>query len=249
MTITLAPMPRARDRQAAPAPAVTGDDKVLACQQDVGGAHDAVDGRLAGAIAVIEEMLGLRIVHRDDREVQRPVGCHGAQADHAGGGLFGAADDVGQQLAAFFVERAHQVGAVIHGHVRLVVEGGVDVLVVGDVVFALDGVNGDLEMGDQRSRHIILRRERVGGGQDDIRPASVQGVHQVGGLGGHMQAGGNAQALQRALFFEALADQAQDGHLSLCPFDLPAPAFRQVDIFDIIIFHASLHGYEIHSTV
>ena len=49
----------------------------------------------------------------------------------------------GQQVAALFVQGADQVGAVVHGHVRLVVEGGVDVLVVGLVVFALDGEDGD----------------------------------------------------------------------------------------------------------
>ena len=61
----------------------------------------------------------MRIVDRDDREAQRPVGSHGAQADDAGGGFFGSADDARQQFAAFFVQRADQVSAVIHGHMRL----------------------------------------------------------------------------------------------------------------------------------
>ena len=41
------------------APAVAADDEILARQQDVGGADDAVDGALAGAVAVVEEVLGL----------------------------------------------------------------------------------------------------------------------------------------------------------------------------------------------
>ena len=44
--------------QPAPAPAVTGHDKVLACQQHVGGADDTIQRGLAGTVAVIEEVLG-----------------------------------------------------------------------------------------------------------------------------------------------------------------------------------------------
>ncbi len=81
--------------ETASAPAVTGDDEALACQQDVGGADDAVHGGLPRAVAVVEEMLGHGIVDGDDGELKHLVGCHGAQADDACGGLFGAADDVG----------------------------------------------------------------------------------------------------------------------------------------------------------
>ena len=68
-----------------------------------------------------------------------------------------------QQLAPFLVQRADQIGAVVHRHCGLVVKGGVDMLVVGLVVLALDGEDRDLEMGDERGGHVVLRRERVGG--------------------------------------------------------------------------------------
>ena len=55
----------------------------------------------------------------------------------------------------------HQVGAVVHGHVRLVVERRLDVLVVGVVVLALDGVDGDTVIAYQASGHIVLGGERV----------------------------------------------------------------------------------------
>ena len=170
---------------------------------------------MAGAVAVVEEVLGHGVVDRDDREVQGAVGSHGAQADHAGGGFFGAADHVRQQVAALLVQRADQVGAIVHGHVRFVVQGGVHVLVIGDVVLALDGKDRDLVVGDQRGGHIVLGGERVGGGQHHIRAASLQGLHQVGGLGGDVQAGRDAQPFERLLFRKALADQAQDRHLAL----------------------------------
>ena len=48
-------------------PAVAGDDDVAAGDQDVRRPQDAVDGRLAGAVAVVEEVLGQGLVDRDDR--------------------------------------------------------------------------------------------------------------------------------------------------------------------------------------
>src|SRR5437879_4353023 len=66
---------------AAATPAVAGDDDFEACEQDVGGANDAVNRGLAGAVTVVEEMLGHRIVYRDDRILQRAVLSHGGQAD------------------------------------------------------------------------------------------------------------------------------------------------------------------------
>ena len=79
---------------AAPAPAVARNHNVQAREQQVRGANDAVQRGLAGAVAIVEEVLGERVVDGDDRKLQRAVLGHRAQADHAGGGFFGAADDV-----------------------------------------------------------------------------------------------------------------------------------------------------------
>ena len=75
------------------APAVAGDDDAHAGEQHVGGADDAVDGGLAGAVAVVEEMLGLGVVDGDDGKLQHAVLLHGPQADDAGGRFFHAGDD------------------------------------------------------------------------------------------------------------------------------------------------------------
>ena len=79
--------------QSATAPAVAGDHELRARQQEVGGAHDAVDGGLARAVAIVEQVLGVGVVDRDDRVLQHALLRHGAQADDAGGGLFRAGDD------------------------------------------------------------------------------------------------------------------------------------------------------------
>ncbi len=56
-------------RHAAAAPAVAADHHLFARPEDIGGPGDAVDGALAGAVAVIEEVLGLGIVDGDDWDI------------------------------------------------------------------------------------------------------------------------------------------------------------------------------------
>ena len=85
---------------AASAPAVAGDHQRHAGQQHIGRADDAVDGALSGSVAIVEQMLGERVVDRDDGVAQHLLLGHGAQTNDAGGGFFGAADDVGQKLLA-----------------------------------------------------------------------------------------------------------------------------------------------------
>ena len=80
--------------EAATAPAVAGDDELGAGEQDSWCADDAVEGGLAGAVAVVEHVLGQRVVDGDDGIREHAFLGHGVQTDDAGGGLFGAGDDV-----------------------------------------------------------------------------------------------------------------------------------------------------------
>src|SRR5437763_594333 len=93
MSITIAGWP-----SPAAAPAVARHDPGGARDQDVGRAHDPVHGALAGAVAVVEEVLGLGVVDRDHRKAQHLVLLRGAEPDHARGGLLGAALDGGEKL-------------------------------------------------------------------------------------------------------------------------------------------------------
>src|SRR5262249_5219098 len=113
------------------------------------------------AVAVVEEVLGQRVVHRDDGVLQHALIGHGAQADHAGGGFLGAADDFDSGIFPAGVQRVDQVGAVVHGDLGLAVEGGVDVRVIGRVVLTLDGVDGNAAVAHQRSGHVVLGGEGV----------------------------------------------------------------------------------------
>ena len=220
---------------AAAAPAVAGHHDRLAGDEHVGGADHAVQGALAGAVAVVEQMLGQRVVHRDDGEHQLAVVGHRAQPDDAGRRLLGAADDAVEQLAALLVDGAHQVGAVVHRDVRLEVERGLDVLVVGRVVLALDGVDRHLIVRHQRGGDVVLRRERVRCGQHHIRAAGLQHAHQVGGLAGHVQARGHANALERLLLLEPCFDQIQHRHLARGPLHAEAALFGETNVFDVVV--------------
>ena len=57
-------------------PAVAGDDDLAAGDEDVGRPQDPVERALAGPVAVVEEVLGLGLVDRDDREAEGAVGGH-----------------------------------------------------------------------------------------------------------------------------------------------------------------------------
>src|SRR6266849_9169683 len=80
------------------APAVAADDHLQASDQQVRRAQDTVYRGLPGAVPVVEEMLGLRVVDSNHGIFQRAVLGHGAQPDDAGGGLLGAADYAGHQF-------------------------------------------------------------------------------------------------------------------------------------------------------
>ena len=118
-TATWAPMPGHPRGDAAADPAIAGDDHLAAGEQDVGGPQDAVDGRLAGAVAVVEEVLGLGLVDGDDREAKRAVGGHRLEPDDAGGRLLGPGQDLRQLARPLAVEQRHEVAAVVHGQLRV----------------------------------------------------------------------------------------------------------------------------------
>src|SRR5690606_18503039 len=90
-------------RNAAAAPAVARHDNRLTGDQDIGRPDDAVDGALAGTVAVVKQVLGHRVVDGDDRELQRALFGHGTQANDAGGRFLRPADHLGEQLGVILV--------------------------------------------------------------------------------------------------------------------------------------------------
>ena len=141
----------------------------------------------------------------------------------------------GGQVRALAVQDADDVGAVVHGDVGAVVDAGVDVRVVRVVVLALDGVDADAVVVDQRGGHVVLRAQGVAGAEHDIGAAGLQRAHEVGGLGGDVQAGADAHARERLLLLEPLADGPEHRHVHVGPLDAQDALGGETDVLDVVV--------------
>jgi hypothetical protein len=189
-------------------PAISRDDDLAPGDQDVRRPQDPVEGALARPVAIVEEMLGLGLVDRDDREAEGAVGGHRPQPDHAGRGLLGAGQDLLHLCWPRAVQERDEVAAVIHGQLWMGVGDRFEVRVVGVSVLAASRVDGDPVLRDERGRDVVLGRERVAGREDDLGAAGLERAHQVGRLGRDVQARADAQSFERPVALEALTDQA-----------------------------------------
>ena len=220
--------------QTAPAPAVAGHADDAAGDEDVGGPDHAVERALAGAVAVVEHVLGVGVVDGHDREHEAALGLERLEADDTGGRLLGAADDVRGHVRPLAVQHTDDVGAVVHGDVGPMVDAGVDVLVVGLVVLALDGVDTHAVFLDERGGDVVLGAERVGGTEHDVGAAGLERAHEVGRLAGDVQTGADAHALERLLLGEAFADGGQHGHLHVGPLDAQRSLRSETLVLDVV---------------
>ena len=94
---------------------------------------------------------------------------------------------------------------------------------------------GDAVAGDQRGRHVVLRGERVARAEDDFGAAGLEREHQVRRLRRDVEAGGDAQALQRLLALEMLLDQPDDRHFARRPLDAVDALFGQAEVLDVVL--------------
>ena len=87
---------------------------------------------------------------------------------------------------------------------------------------------------DERRRDVVLGRERVRRAEHDVGAAGLERAHQVRGLGGDVQAGGDAVAGERLLALEALADRGQHRHLPVGPLDPPHALGGERQVLDVV---------------
>ena len=198
--------------------AVANHHDVLAGQEDVGRPDDAVDRRLPGAVVVVEQMLRRRVVDGHDRHPQGAVGSHRLESDDARGCLLRRADHL--DVSSISVEECGQVGAIVHGDRRGVIQDRVDVLVIGVGILAADGKDRDA-LGDQGRGDVILSGQRVGCAQQRLSTTIAQCQHQVGGLGRDVEAGGDHETIQWLLLGKSLPHRRQDLHPAPGPCDPP----------------------------
>ena len=119
---------------------------------------------------------------------------------------------------AALVQEHQQVGAVVERHVGAPVGQRRHVLGVGGRVLAPARLDRH-PRGRQRRRHLVLGGERVGRAERGLGAAGGERGHQVGRLGGHVQAGGHLDSLERPLLVEAPPDRAEHRHLAGSPLD------------------------------
>ena len=148
--------------------------------EDVGGTRDAVQRGLAGAVAIVKEVLGVSIIHGDDGVHELALLREAAEANNAGCGLFAAAAEALDKILPLTMNGCDEVCAVVHCDGGVAVKRLVDVLVVRLRVLTVDGENGDAVIGDERCGNIVLRRERVGRAQANLRATLLEGEHEVG---------------------------------------------------------------------
>ena len=154
------------------------------------------------------------------------------------------ADDAVDHVGALGERDADEVSAVIHGDVRLVIERGHDVRVVGVVVLTLDREHGNVVVAHQASGHVVLRGERVGGAECDIGAAVAQRDHQVSGLGGHVQASRDANVFEWLILDEVLADNLQNLHRLVRPLDA---LLTQIRYFEVLNVTGNVGGCACHN--
>ena len=133
------------------------------------------------------------------------------------------------------VVHADHIGAVVHGDLRRVIDGGGEVLVVGLLILALDGVGGDAVVLHQRGGHVVLRGQRVGCHQHHVGATGLERAGQVGGLRGHVEAGRDAEALEGLLLLEPLADLGEHGHVAIGPLDALATEVGQAEVGHVML--------------
>ena len=130
------------------------------------------------------------------------------------------------------VDRRHEIAPIVHRHLRLGRDHRFDVRVIGIVIFTFDRIGWNAVIA-QRRRDVVLGRERVAGAQRQLRAAGLQRQHQVRRFGGNVKARAYADAAERLLDLEAIANLCQHGHVRAGPRDARAAGFGQAAILDV----------------
>ncbi len=173
--------------------------------------------------------------------------------------------DGGKQDALFVAARVGQhrdvllgLGAQVQhqGGIAAVVEDHVGVFAIGpfeDLVgvlpvffqrLALDGEDRRARRGDGRGG-VVLRGEDVARGPAHFSAQRHQRFDQHAGLDGHVQAAGDARALERLLGGEFLADGHQAGHFGFGDGEFAAAPAGQRHIGDEVVGEGFI-GHSVH---
>ena len=199
------------------APAVTGDDHRLAGDDEVGGAVDAVPYRLAGAVAVVEEMLALGVVDQHHGDGELVLAVETLEAEDSGGGLFAAADHLRDELREIRVQGVDEVASVIDDDVGA---GGDDFpavafVLLGGGVVPCEDVEALVHEG---GGDVVLGGEGIAAGDVHVGAAGRQDLAEVRGLRLEVDREGDLEALEGLLLPELFFKAVQKRHVMPYPF-------------------------------
>ena len=222
------------------APAVAGDHHVLARDDEIRRAHDAVPHGLARAVAVVEHVLAVGFVYHHHREAQLPGLVHGPQAVDAGGGLLTAADHPGDQVPVFRVHQMDEVAPVVDDEVWPMLEYAAEAVLI--FLHGAAVVGKDLYPAGSHSRgHIVLRGQGIAARDIHLGPALFQHTAEIGRLGLHMHRQGDLEPFKGLFPDEKLLDPAQGRHVPFHPVDLHLAGRGEGNILDQA--HGNLRHY------
>ena len=190
---------------------------------------------MPGAVPVVEQVLGIRVVDRDDWIPQHAFLGHGAQPDDAGRRLLRTPDHPIQCILPLGVQDRDQICAVVHRNVRLVVQRRQNVAVIAVVVLALDGEHRNAMIAHQAGGYIVLRGKRVGSAEHHFGATIAQCDPKIRRFGGDVQAGRDADRLQGLVLDKFLADDLQHFHRLAGPLDALFAHIREFDVLDVAI--------------
>ena len=215
-------------RDPASAPAVARHDERLPRHEEVRGRHNPVHRRLPGAVAVVEQVLHLRVVHVHDGELEAAVLLHRPEADHAGRRLLVRPSDALEELAAFRVQKVDEVRAVVDDKVRLEIEDMVQVLVVLVRRLPLLRVRLEAELLVQRGRDGVVRGERVAGREAHLRARLLESEGEDARLRLRVERHADLHSLEGLGRDEALADRREHGHVGPRPLHAEDAAVHEL---------------------
>ena len=112
------------------APAVTGNNNILTCNDEVSCTVDTIPYRLACTIAVIEEMLAVSVIHEHHREFECTSLVELNETEDTCSSLLAATDHIRDEISVLSVHKVHKVTAIIDDHIWPNLKNSSDVLLI-----------------------------------------------------------------------------------------------------------------------
>ena len=214
------------------APAISGHDHDLPGHDQICRAVDAVPDGLSGSVAVVKQVLAVRVIYHDHGEHQLAGLLHGAKAQNPRRRLFAAADHFRQQAAVLRMHHMHQISAVVDDDLRMNLKNRGNM----PLIFFVGGAVPSVYLHPvfrQSGCHVVLCRKGVAAGGVDLRSAGSQDFAQVGGLRLHMDRQGDPPAREGLFSAEILLQAAEQGHVPADPVDFAVAGGGEGNISDL----------------